>query len=426
VNAGGTSRTATAEVVPLRRNRDFNLLWSGQAASGLGSAISGICYPLLILAVTGSAAKAGIVSAASLVTNLLLLLPAGVVADRYPRKRIMVITALAQMVAVGTVAPVAAAHRVYIAQLVAVGVVQGTASAFYIGASRGALRRVVPRSQLSQAYARTQARDQAVALAGAPAGGALLSLARFLPFACDSFSFGCIALATTLIRAPLDPEPPAKAEVEDGPATREPLRRSIGTGLRFLSGQPFLRTIAIWGAGVNSVVAGMSLMVIVLARQHGATPALIGLLLSVNAGAGMLGSLLAPRLAALAGGRRLALVGSWLLPAGALALALAPSLWLIAVRGAVTSLLIAPVNVIFFAHQARVTPDHLQAQAGNAMQLCTSSFGWLAPPLFGLLADCLGVRAAIAVGAGLFALIALLVQFARHLDRLDEKAPDAQ
>jgi predicted MFS family arabinose efflux permease len=261
----------------------------------------------------------------------------------------------------------------------------------------------------------------------------LFSLARFLPFACDSFSFGCIALATAFIRAPLDPEKPTATQdptgqslAGQGLAGREPLRRSIGTGLRFVFGQPFLRTIAIWGAGVNSVVAGMSLMIIVLARQHGATPALIGLLLSVNAGAGMLGSLLAPRLTALAGGRRLALVGSWLLPAGALALALAPSLWLIAVRGAITSLLIAPVNVIFFAHQARVTPDHLQAQAGNAMQLCTSSFGWLAPPLFGLLADSLGVRTAIGVGAGLFALIALLVQFARHLDRLDEKAKDPQ
>jgi MFS family permease len=417
VDADRQTRAASADLLPLHRNRDFNLLWTGQAASGLGSAVSGICYPLLILAVTGSAAKAGIVSGASLVTNVLLLLPAGVVADRYPRKRIMVITALAQMIAVGTVVPVTLGHHVYIAQLVAVGVVQGSASAFYIGASRGALRRVVPAPQLRQAFSRTQARDQAVALAGAPAGGALFSLARFLPFACDSVSFGCIALATALIRAPLDSDRAAA-----GP--REPLRRSITTGMRFIFGRPFLRTIALWGAGVNSVVAGMSLMVIVLARQHGATPAVIGLLLSVNAGAGMLGSLFAPRLVALAGGRNLALAASWWLPAGALALALAPSLWLIAVRGALTSLMIAPVNVAFFAYQARVTPDHLQAQAGNAMQLCTSSFGWLAPPVFGLLADSFGVRPAIGAGAGLFALIAIGIQFARHLEQLDKKDQD--
>jgi MFS family permease len=414
VDADRQAGGASAGLVPLRRNRDFNLLWTGQAVSGLGSAMSGICYPLLILAITGSAAKAGIVGGVSLVTNLLLLLPAGVVADRYPRKRIMVITALAQLTVVGTVVPAAFAHHVYIAQLVAVGAVQGAASAFYIGASRGAMRRVVPTPQLSQAYARAQARDQAVSLVGAPAGGALFSLAQFLPFACDSFSFGCIAVATALIRTSLDPSP-----VATGP--REPLRRSITTGLQFIFREPFLRTIALWGAGVNSVVAGMSLMVIVLARQHGATPTVIGLLLSVNAAAGVIGSLFAPRLVAIVGGRNLALAASWLLPAGAVGIAFAPSLWLIAVRGAVTMLMIAPVNVIFAAYAAQVTPDHLQAQAGNAMQLCVNSFGWLALPVFGVLADSLGIRSAILVGAGLFALIAVGIQFAPHLDQLDRK-----
>src|SRR6202035_3242473 len=82
--------TAPADPVPLHRNRDFTLLWTGQAVSGMGSAISGICYPLLILALTGSAAEAGLVSGAGLIANLVLLLPAGLVADRYPRKRLMV------------------------------------------------------------------------------------------------------------------------------------------------------------------------------------------------------------------------------------------------------------------------------------------------------------------------------------------------
>ena len=412
MESGRQTSAASPAEVPLGRNRDFNLLWSGQAVSGLGSAISGICYPLLILAVTGSAAKAGLVGGTSLVVNLLLLLPAGVVADRYPRKRIMVITAVAQMIAIATVVPPTLGHHVYIAQLMAVGVVQGSASAFYLGASRGALRRVVPAAQLRQAFARTQARDQAVALAGAPAGGLLFGLAQFAPFACDSFSFGCIAVATALIRAPLDPDAaPAR------PA--EPLRRSITTGMRFIAGQPLLRTIALWGAGVNSVVAGMSLMVIVLARQHGASSAVIGLLLSVNAGAGILGSLFAPRLASLAGARTLALATSWLLPAGAVALAFAPSLWLIGVRGALTSLMIAPVNVGFGAYAARITPDHLQAQAGNALQLCTNSFGWLALPVFGVLDDSFGVRTAILTGAGLFALVAIGIQRSRHLAELD-------
>jgi hypothetical protein len=45
---------------PLRSNRDFQLLWSGQAVSVVGSAISGIAYPLVSLSLTGSPAAAGI------------------------------------------------------------------------------------------------------------------------------------------------------------------------------------------------------------------------------------------------------------------------------------------------------------------------------------------------------------------------------
>jgi hypothetical protein len=61
---------------PLRRNRDFNLLWSGQALSDLGTQMSAIAYPLLILAITGSAAQAGIVGSATIAGSLLWLLPA--------------------------------------------------------------------------------------------------------------------------------------------------------------------------------------------------------------------------------------------------------------------------------------------------------------------------------------------------------------
>lgn len=410
---GPAAGPATAQLAPLRRNRDFNLLWSGQAVSGLGSQLSGIAYPLLILTITGSAAKAGLVTGVGLVINLVLLLPAGVVADRYPSKRIMVITALAQLVAVGTVVPPAVSHRVYLAQLVAVASVQGAASAFYIGASRGAVRRVVPPAQLSAAFGRTQARDEAISLIGPPAGGALFGLAQFLPFACDSVSFGCVALAAALLRAPLDP--PAAS-----PGPSEPLRRRVTAGMRFILSQPLLRTVAGWGTAVNAIATGMLLMVIVLARHRGATPTVIGLLLSVNAACGFVSSLSAARMIKLVGGRNLALTTSWLLPVGAAGIAFAPAVWLIAVIGAITTLTITPVNVVFSAYAAQVTPDHLQAQVGNAMQLCTSGLAWLAPPVFGVLIDSLGVRSAIGIAAGLYAVAAIWIQLSPHLAQLDQ------
>jgi hypothetical protein len=53
--------------VPLRRNRDFILLQAGQALSTIGSEASGVAYTLLVLALTHSPAKAGLVGFARIV-----------------------------------------------------------------------------------------------------------------------------------------------------------------------------------------------------------------------------------------------------------------------------------------------------------------------------------------------------------------------
>ena len=94
-----------AAPAPLRRNRDFTLLWTGQALSALGTQMSAIAYPLLVLEISGSATGAGLVGSATLIGTLLALLPGGVVADHHPRKRIMVVTSLIQLAAGASVVP---------------------------------------------------------------------------------------------------------------------------------------------------------------------------------------------------------------------------------------------------------------------------------------------------------------------------------
>src|SRR5258708_12878612 len=63
---------------PLWRNRDFTILWSGQVVSTLGSSISQIALPLLVLALTHSPAQAGLLGALQFGPSLLLSLPPGV------------------------------------------------------------------------------------------------------------------------------------------------------------------------------------------------------------------------------------------------------------------------------------------------------------------------------------------------------------
>jgi MFS family permease len=79
------------ELVPLRRNRDFLLYQSGGLLSTFGSGISGIAYPLLTLALTHSAAKTGYVGAVEFLPLVILSAPAGVAADRFDRRRLMIV-----------------------------------------------------------------------------------------------------------------------------------------------------------------------------------------------------------------------------------------------------------------------------------------------------------------------------------------------
>src|SRR6266511_6076821 len=88
--------------VPLRRNRDFMVLQIGQLLSNVGTQLTAIAYPLLVLAVTDSAAKAGIVSFARILPLALFALPAGLAADRWSRKWLMIAADGVRVLAVGS------------------------------------------------------------------------------------------------------------------------------------------------------------------------------------------------------------------------------------------------------------------------------------------------------------------------------------
>jgi MFS family permease len=71
------------------RERDFRLLLTGQTLSNLGSALVPIALAFAVLDLTGSATDLGLVLLASRLPNLVLVLAGGVVADRLPRRWVM-------------------------------------------------------------------------------------------------------------------------------------------------------------------------------------------------------------------------------------------------------------------------------------------------------------------------------------------------
>jgi nitrate/nitrite transporter NarK len=90
----------------------------------------------------------------------------------------------------------------------------------------------------------------------------------------------------------------------------------------------------------------------------------------------------------------------------------------IAVLGGITGFALMPVNVLLSARSALITPDHLQAQVGNAMLLCYSSLSSFSPAVFGALTDKIGAYSVIIMAAVIYAVIALWLTFNRQLHQL--------
>src|SRR5215204_6256575 len=155
---------ATSVTVPLWRNRDFTVLWMSQVASTVGTRVTAVAYPLLVLLLTGSPTLAGVVAFAQTLPFLLLYLPAGAWVDRWPLRRLMVGCELGRAVALGSIAAVAllgGLDAVTVPQIAAVAFVEGCLFVLFDLAEGKALPHLVPPAQLPTAVAYNQGRIQA-------------------------------------------------------------------------------------------------------------------------------------------------------------------------------------------------------------------------------------------------------------------------
>lgn len=397
----------------LWRNRDYTGWWLGESVSEFGSALSSVAFPLLILAVTGSAARAGFVESAAGIGALTTMLIGGALADRSSRRTLLIAGPLVQAVAVSTVFAAVATGHVNIAHLTAIGFVQGVTSGLAGGAEFAALRRVVPAPQLPTAFAQMQGRTMAIRLAGPTSGGLLFGIARWAPFLGDAVSFLVGALAVALIRTPLGPDPD---EREPG----EPMLASIRAGFRYIRGNAYLRFLTVWAALGNASITGMLLLVIVLVRHHHGSATLVGAVTSFGAVGGLAGSLFSARIARRVPGRLLVIVLSWLMAVGVVGIAVVPWPWAIGALLALMMFLIGPINVVFSSYEARMIPDALMGRVSSAINFGAMSVRWLGPLAAGAMAEAFGPVTATLVIAGVMGAIAVSTHVARGLHALNQ------
>lgn len=375
---------------PLYRNRDFMLLQGGLLLSTAGSNISRIAFPLLVLAVTGSPSKAGIVQAAEFLPVVLFSLPAGVVADRFRRKRVMIAGDFVSASALGVLTAALLVHQSPFWLIAVVAFIDGTASVFYGAANSGAFRSIVPRAQLPAAASVAQGRAAAVRLAGPPLGGALFQVARAVPFLVDAVSYAFSTLAVLLIRTPLQ---------EERERDTSRVRAQLVEGLRFLWQVPFLRmTVLMIGVG-NFAFSGAQLAVIVLATRHGLSSSAIGGFVALVGVTTLLGSFTSPLFRRFLSMRAILLSEFWA-ASGAISFLIWPNVYVLAVALAAQAFFFPNTDAAVISYRYALTPDRLVGRVVTASQNLSVLILPLGPLLAGFLLDSVSPRATIAVFTG--------------------------
>ncbi|MFP3987356.1 MFS transporter [Streptomyces sp. E11-3] len=405
---------AQAKPPSLWRNRDYVYWWSGNGLSTLGTSVSTLAFPLLILYTTGSATQAGTITVLHMLGKLGTLALGGALADRVSRRAILCSVPLVEALAMGVVALLVYRGDPSIIALDAMALVSGLAAGMKIGVSMPVLRRVVPKEQVANATAQSMGRDMVAQLIGAPLGGLLYSMARWIPFLFDALSFLFVTVSSLLIRRPLGPDR------HTGDEPRPSLASDMGDGLRMIKNSNYLLFTIIWGALLNTVAQGFTLLFIVLIHHRGGGPTAVGMATSLAVAGGVIGAVAGPWLMQKLGARRVLHLSSWVFVASFAVVVAVPQPWQIGLVMMVGMTSMVPMNVVTESYEVRLVPDAYLGRVAATSRFCFQGVQWIGPLAAGILADAAGVEKAVLILAAAMTLLAITLHFGRrHLDVLD-------
>ena len=395
---------------PLWHNRDYLLLWSGQTISSIGSGVSELAFPLLVLALTHSPAQAGFASALRTLPYFIFTLPGGALIDRWNRKRVMILCDTGRAISMASIPVALVFWHLTLVQLYIVSLLEGSLYVFFDLAETASLPRVVPKEQLPAAISQNQVTFGITNLLGPPVGGVLYTLGRAVPFLVDAISYLVSIISLLFIET--------KFQMERVVATRK-LRTEIVEGMKWLWRQPLLRVMAFLNSGWSALGFGFSLMVIVLAQGQHLSPTFIGILFAIGGVSSIFGASITPLIQ-----KRLrygqAIIGLWWLYV---------LVWILVafVRspialGAIVAcffLVDSIYNIVQFSYRLTLIPDELQGRVNSAFRLISYSLRPVGIALTGVLMQSLGsMQTAI-----IFALILLVLAIIASLNAPIRKAP---
>ncbi|HYE66366.1 MAG TPA: MFS transporter [Pyrinomonadaceae bacterium] len=396
----------------LWRNRDYKVVLIGQGISNLGDGISATVLPLLVLVLTGSGVQMGIVGALERLPNLFFGLPAGVLADRWDRRRTMLYCDLgrALLTALVPLSLVLGIPTMPVVLCVAAPI--GMLGVLFRAVYTAAIPKLVEREQIGPANAYFEALESMAWVIGPGLAGVLAAwIGPGLTLALDAVSFLASAFAISLVRRPLQS---AAARSE-----RMRILHEIWEGVIFIFRHTMLRTtIAFWALGRAIAAPLIPVITFFITIDRGLAPDRVGYAISAYAAGSVLGTLLAAR--ASRGRAGLIMLGaSAVTGAGLFILALSSSLPLILLGSFVFGAAEGLMLVAYLTLRATTTPNEILGRVGSAADTLVLGLSPLGMMAGGFLLDSTSGRyTLISMGLAIL-LISLIFTCSRHLRRAD-------
>ncbi|WKN46602.1 MFS transporter [Nocardioides sp. Arc9.136] len=391
----------------LARNHDFRALWIGQTVSEVGSRMSMFVFPLLAYLLTGSALVAAAAEALHLLGLAGALLPAGVLADRVDRRRIMRAASGAGVCLYSSLAIAGALGALTVPHLMVVALLTGVGAGVFMPAEIAALPLVVTREELPTALSQNQARLHVAALVSAPLGGLLLGVLRWLPFAVDAVTFAFSWVLLGRLHTDLSPTSASSGR-------RRPWAE-LAEGVRFVWSRPFFRVLMMWSALTNLAVNALFFLAVLRLVGSGTDAVHIGLVEAVAGAAGITGAVLAPWLVERLATGHLTVAIAW----SFVPLVVPMALWnepLVVAAALGTGMLLNPAgNAGIASYRIAVTPPELVGRVQSTSQFVSMSAMPLAPLLAGVMLEAWGGSAAILALGAFIVVVACLPTFSRSV-----------
>jgi MFS family permease len=414
------------DVTPLRENPAYRRLWLGMMLTRTGGVMTTFAITLQVYDLTRSTAAVGGIGLATLIPMLLITVPGGTFADRVDRRRLVLVTMVAQAVLSAVLFALAAFGEASLWALYALVALGSAFSAVSAPAQQTFIPRLVPRDQLSSAMALQRIVFQVVLIAGPALAGLITAwsglrgcyLADVASFAGALWGVGRLP-AMPPLRAAVSPQSSGAGENAgsgDGGRAEGPRRSGVALtldGLAFIRRTPVLCGAFLADVNATFFALPVALFPAINAERFSGNPQTLGLFTTAIGVGGLVSAVFAGPLrhASRLGRLMLACVAVW---GGGFALfAVAPSLWLTLLALAIAGLADTFTVVVRGIIVQQATPDEFRGRLNAADFLVGAGGGqlgslesglvgsWTTPVISALSGGLLTIVGVLVIGAAL-------------------------